>query len=77
MNHSDARLERAADEFRTILFGPRVGLDDLGFVGVGTDKLHVYIYAKTWPHQEVRTYDGIDVEYHLGVGKIRAQPARE
>lgn len=49
-----------------------------GFIGMGKDKIHVYVHAKEnrWRGPRPEIWEFLPVEYHFGVGQITAGPAR-
>lgn len=49
-----------------------LGLDPFkGNIGTGSDRLHVYVYGK-WRGEKPTEWQGVPVEWHVGMGKPRA-----
>jgi hypothetical protein len=61
-------LEAAARHIKLMLFGSIHS--DLGFVGIGSSVIHVYVHStkKAWANKHVATWEGFDVIWHYKVG---------
>jgi hypothetical protein len=68
MTPSKIALEEAAKLLAASLFGTA---RDLGTIGVGTDRIYVYVYGK-WPGERPREWMGHPVQWAVEIGEIRA-----
>lgn len=66
-------IHAAAKSLHKHLFG-RSDYSHEGDIGMGLDKLHVYIRAgkKRWPGPTPSHWEGLPIIWHFGVGQARA-----
>jgi hypothetical protein len=71
---SDSERTQSGIQLRDHLFGRSY---DLGIVGIGSDRFHVYMFGKKnrWRGNKPAEWAGWPVEYHWGVGRPRALAA--
>lgn len=64
-------LEDAAADLKRALFGSAY---DRGFVGIGHNKIFVYVHAskRQWREQTPSEWNGFEVEFRFGIGRIVA-----
>lgn len=63
---TEQQFADAARSLAEVTFGPN---STEGTVGIGKDRLHVYVFGKSFRKRQVANWNGIPVTWHLGAGR--------